>query len=608
MADAGAAIPPGLVDRLAADPVWLELIHAERDRGDDRFEPAVRGDDFYLSDPSRLSPAAELDATFAAFARAGAPSRPIDPDNDPRCLFPARRLWLQERARAYGVTIDGLDAPRCPAFERWLDLDDVESLSLLHVSGFFGNPASAFGHLLMRIDKRGGDGTRGLDDLGVNFGARVPPQDGSLAYMLKGIFGGYDAGFLQQGFHLHDAVYSATEQRDMWAYELGLERAERDLVLSHLWELSRVRFDYRFFKHNCAWNLSALLELVLDERLRPEWQPWHLPQSVFERLEDIDAGTRPGLIGSVSFVPSSKREAVAAFDALAPADARLANVLIADGLEVDGLESAPSDVLDFLLGWIDYRAAVDAANGPEPWRSRKGRVLAARLAQPVSTPGPAPPGLPRPAGGPRSRAVRIGTESVSGDARLVLGASTYAYDLLGSNRGSLDDAGFRLLDLSLGLDDDGVDFRGIDLIAVENLAPPAPIAGESRHVWRASLSVVGDDPTCLNCSDVVLEGGLGRGARFPEAAPGEGIAYVFADVSLGTDRSLAGPAAGIVYRPGSNVALRIEGRWLAASDGNDVPAASAELGWQPWRQGFVELAAVSADAVRSLRTGISLRW
>ena len=628
-----ARLPPDLpvdaarVAALADEPTWRELIRAEPERFGDGLKPAVSGGDFYLSDVAGgLSARAELDATLAAFAAAAA-APPANPDADARCRFPARRLWLADRLGADAPTVPGagaLAAPACPAFEAWIDLDAVEGLTLMHVSGFFGNPASAFGHLLMRVDTvgvpgaAGASGARGLGDLGVNFGARVPPGDGSLVYLYRGLFGGYDAGFLQQDFHVHDAVYSATEQRDMWAYELGLERAEVELVLSHLWELSRARFDYYFFKYNCAWHLSALLELVLDERLRPDLQPWHLPQSVFESLETLDATARPGLIRSVEFVPSLKRESVARFEALPPAEARLANRVIASGADPALLDAAATPTLDFLLGWADYRAAAAAdADELTAWRERKRRVLSARLARPVSPAAPAPPGLPRPAAGPSSRAVRLGAEAVGGEGRAVLGVAAYAYDLLAPNRGSLADGGFRLLDLSLGVgggtgpdgaDADDVELRRLDLLAIDRLSPPAAVAGESRAVWRLSLGIVGEDPTCVNCSDVVAAGGIGRAARLPARVPGEGIAYAMLDASLGTDRSLAGPALGLLYRPAPDVGVRLESRLLAATDGDGAAAHELGLAWQVRRQGSLEVAATRVDGLDSVRAGVNLRW
>lgn len=591
------------LERLAAHRTWRRLLHVEHGGDGERVEPVIVTPDFYLT-PSRpeLSPRAELIATLEAFERAASAAAPsaAAPDDDPRCRYPARWQWL---ARHLPERIGTLPRARCPALRSWLDVDAVEALSLVHVSGHFANPASAFGHLLLRVELGGASGLRGLRDLGINFGAVVPPEDGPVVYILKGLFGGYEAGFTDQSFLAHDAVYSATEQRDMWAYHLDLDAEARSLLLHHLWELRRARFTYYFLRHNCAWYLSALLELVLEEPVR-DARPWQLPSAVFERIDELENGRGEPLVERVSFVPSLEREFLHGFAALESGEARRANALIADadaladdvpagdtlaGPSGDALAGLSSEALDVLLAWADLGSAGAAERRRTAWLARKRTLLGERLRRP---PGPAsapPPPVAPPARGPRSLTVAVGAardvETFDADADgapdedptgvTTLRLAPYAHDLLDANRASLRDADFRLLDLSLGIDRNGdARLRSLDLIAVEKLATPSvAIADRSRRTWRTALRLNGERGDCVNCSPVVAKAGIGLADNTFLASRALTL-YAYADAELGSTRSLAGPSLGLLYRPAARLALRLEGRLLAASEGE----AAAVLG------------------------------
>ena len=98
-------------------------------------------------------------------------------------------------------------------------------------------PASSFGHSLLRLNTEDGSASDGLVDLGVNFGALVPDGESTLVYVVKGLSGGYQAGFSDKPYYAHDLMYSRTEFRDMWDYALDLVDAERMMLVYHLWEI-----------------------------------------------------------------------------------------------------------------------------------------------------------------------------------------------------------------------------------------------------------------------------------------------------------------------------------------------------------------------------------
>lgn len=592
------------LDELASRNAWRRLLHADVGVDDAAATTAVVNDGFHLVPLARFTPRAELAATLEAFSEAiRSPAATGDTgtqasrviDADPRCLYPARFQWL---ASVLPETVGRWPRMSCPSFDAWIDLDSVAGLSVLQVSGFFGNPASAFGHLLLRVDSRNATGERGLLDLGINFGADVPVDENFLRYTLTGLLGGYQAGFSEQSFHLHDAVYSSLEQRDMWAYRLDLDRGRRDLILRHLWELTRARFDYYFLKYNCAWYLSGLLELALDTRIRPERTLWHLPQSVFESLDTLQSPTGGPLVESVTFLPSLQHEAVDAFQALSPEEARIANTLVSTGLPANDLAEAPVAVLDFLLDWTDLRFAAARGDTAEMWSERKQRVFGERLLRPTDPEANqasfAVP--PPPAGGPS--ALTVGMGAITADDGMTieptLRLAPYAYDLLNRNRGGLVDAAFKVLDGSVTLADDTVKLRSLDILAVEKLAPPdAAIVDTSRFVWRGALRVTGDDRRCTNCSAVALHAGFGLASRLGTPGAINGIGYVLLDGSIGRDQSQLGPALGLLFRPTRRLALRLESRYLVDSSRDAMLAHSLDVHLSLGRQ-----LGVSIDATR----------
>ena len=192
---------------LARHPTWLNLLHYEAGGN----QSVVLTDEFFLSPDGRRDPRAELTATIQAYFS------PWDgnADEHARCRFPARYFWLSNQLILPGYT---LRESRCQHLEDWALFDSVKSVSFLLVSGYFGNPASTFGHALLKLNTDAPDDQLGFFDLTLYYGALVPEHENTLLYMVHGLFGGYEAGFSDRYFYTQDLVYTRTEFRDMWEY------------------------------------------------------------------------------------------------------------------------------------------------------------------------------------------------------------------------------------------------------------------------------------------------------------------------------------------------------------------------------------------------------
>jgi hypothetical protein len=538
---AAAALPSAdRLHQLAHDIQWLRLLHAARDgRRSEVLSP-----EFFLSADGPRDPEAELRATLLAY------DLPFGSDTNThaRCRFPARYLWLSQQLELPGYRAQD---PRCKRLAEWARLDQLRSVSLLLVSGYFGNPASSFGHALLRFNTEEGRASEGLTDLGVNFGALVPEGESTPVYVFKGLFGGYQAGFSDKPYYSHDLIYTRTEFRDMWDHELVLNDHERLLLVYHLWEIVGKKFTYYFMKENCAYRIAEALVLARNEELLAHSSVWFAPVEVFHRLRDAEQRHGRPWIASVRFVPSAERVLRHEFDALTPEEAEVANAVIAqspDGMSALQQLAAPprAKVLDALLSYYDYRIAGEEPKVSDALKQAKEAMLRARLPLPPRTGAePAVAALPSPADGnaPLLVGLGIGHDEQRGSyARLRW--SPFSYELSGFN--GLRDGELVVLDTTLDIDGHGRGrLDGVDVIRVRKLsANRLRIAGESWLSWQVRLGAqreLGAGPLRLQAT---LGGGIAR--SIGSAA----TAWVMVDGSALSRPSALGiePHAGMVMR------------------------------------------------------------
>lgn len=372
---------------LAAHPTWRRLLHMPLQAGPARSE--VNTPDFFLAAGGREDALAELQATLAAFEQPW-PDGPAAQQH-PRCRFPGRYLWLSRQLALPGYD---LREPRCARLQTWARLDDLRSASVFLVSGYFGNPASAFGHSLLRFNTGQGQRQGGKLDVSLNFGAAVPADENMLLYIVRGLTGGYQAGFSDQPFFTNDLMYGHTELRDMWEYELRLSPDELRLLVLHVAEVAGKSFDYYFLNRNCAQRLAELLELATGRPVIGSARGWYIPVEMFHALHRLDeadarAGAARLLNGPPRFIASAERVLWHEFDQLDGASQEAVNRVVGDGLvalpaALAGLPGpARLDVLDTLLSWKEYQlTGAEPPPAPE-LRREKDRLLLARLREPA---------------------------------------------------------------------------------------------------------------------------------------------------------------------------------------------------------------------------------
>ncbi|MCW8923208.1 MAG: DUF4105 domain-containing protein [Gammaproteobacteria bacterium] len=234
---------------LGQQPAWLALLHYKPGLFSGKWQSQADDDDFFFSAQGRTDPQVELEATLRAMLQ---PSE----TNHAQCRFPARWHWLKQQL---GL-LPGYDAA-CPKLEAWMKRVGSERLTLIFPVMYLGNPGSSFGHTFLRFDNN----ESVMLSQALNYAADNDPNDGMIAYVFNGVFGGYTGVFRTRNYFETVQIYSDIENRDIWEYRLDFSPEEIRQLARHIWEVTDIDFDYFFFDENCSYRLLALLDAAKPE-------------------------------------------------------------------------------------------------------------------------------------------------------------------------------------------------------------------------------------------------------------------------------------------------------------------------------------------------------
>ena len=284
------------IQTLAASPQWHRLLHYEPGFSGHRVESQVDDARFFLAADGKHNPVAELKATLAAFYAALTEPGEEQLNQHAMCRFPARWQFLHEQLNLPPAP---LTQQQCPEFNQWMNTLKPHSISLIFASSYLNSPSSMFGHTFLRVDPANVEAGSTWLSYAINFGAELNSDDNSLLYAYKGLFGGYPGFFSVIRYYEKIKEYSRIENRDLWEYNLNLTPAETRTMISHLWELRDVIFDYYFFDENCSYRLLELLEVARPgTSLRDEFGARAIP------IDTVRAVIDGGFVASVTYRPS----------------------------------------------------------------------------------------------------------------------------------------------------------------------------------------------------------------------------------------------------------------------------------------------------------------
>jgi hypothetical protein len=304
---------------LAERVTWLRLGHY-RKRWFGGWKSEVDGDAFFLAEDGKTNPEAELEATLRGlFSSPRVPLSGIpqsEAESEPvQCRFPARREWLMKEL---AIPASALPQVVCQRWSEFFKLLKPASLTLIFSSYYLNNPASAFGHTFLRVNKvenaANRDGRELLDN-GVDFSARVDTEN-SVIYAFKGLLGLFPGTFNKMPFYYKVREYNDYESRDLWEYDLKLDRKQVEFVVAHLWELGQTYFAYYYMSENCSYHILGLLE-VADPKLRLV-ERLGFPVIPADTVKALFAN--PGFVQRIHYRPSNRTQFRLRIEGLEPGE------------------------------------------------------------------------------------------------------------------------------------------------------------------------------------------------------------------------------------------------------------------------------------------------
>ena len=367
---------------------WRLLLHY-RSNWLGGYESEIDEPGFFLAPNGKTDAKAELDATLTAFFSSEPAGRSRQPA---RCSFIARYEWLKS---ALAIDENRLPPEPCERFRSWYKELNPASLSLIFPAAFLNNPASTFGHLLLRVDQKGQTESTRILAYTINYAAELPPNTG-VEYVYLGVFGGYTGYFSTMPYYLKAKEYGDFENRDIWEYRLNFTEDQLHRVLLHAWEMGNASFDYFFFKENCAYHILALLDLAdPDLYLADRFRFYTFPSDGVRAI----AGT-PNLVQDAVFRPSRRTKIVRGREALTAAERDWLDKIIANPKVTQSESFARLTpirqvaILDVASDYFLYKAATES--DPALFEAHNTTVLLTRSQLSV----PATPVSYRPFSGP----------------------------------------------------------------------------------------------------------------------------------------------------------------------------------------------------------------
>jgi hypothetical protein len=417
-------------------------------------------------------------------------------------------VWLKENV---DLKQHGLVPVTCNNYEKFSSGGNFESVSLIFATGYLGNPASYYGHLLLRINANSEINTK-IENIAVNYGARIPNDENMFNYVLNGLVGNYPSTFTPKEFYYHMHNYGDGEMRDMWEYELDLNPLANELLVAHAWEMQGVTHDYYFLNRNCAYRMAELIELATDQSITRDYLPWEAPQSILQRLQEATfEGKR--IIKTVNYWPSRQSKLYQKYAQLSASEREWIKSFIAvdgqiitaqaESLNVQSKIRALDTLLDyyqFILPQKTYRK--------DP---RYTKVLAKRFSLPEAKPSFTLETKNHPHLGHKPSYTSLSAISYQnlGKGVRVRVRPAY-YDTLDAGHGHIKGASLTMMEIAFTQFESETQIDYLNILSIENLnIDSTKLANDNPLAWSLNVAAEKMDNSCVRCLGFAISAGRG---------------------------------------------------------------------------------------------------
>lgn len=244
----------------------------------------------FVEPQGRKSPSRDFSTFVSHYLIPEEHYREIAPDLSLRCRLIAQSDYLEDliqKRQPDFVPEIRLKTKRCPAFEKWAAVSEIDYAELIfsHPSAVF--VGSLFGHIFLRLVPFEKNGVRPDNDtraFGFVAMTHQPIETDPLS-AVKGIFGLYNAMLSERPFRYVYLQYALTENRDMDSWKINLDRKKIRKLMARFWTIQHTAlFRYRFFTENCASFLIDTINGLLPpgERIVYPHDMANMPSAILE--------------------------------------------------------------------------------------------------------------------------------------------------------------------------------------------------------------------------------------------------------------------------------------------------------------------------------------
>ena len=443
---------------------WINLLHYDvNGKADDDYLSQVDDERFFNAKDGKTHSKDELLATIAAFYRTD-----VKDNEHPQCRFIARLEWLQKKL---SINTETLPVQNCKDYKEWRDMVDADQVTLIFPAYNLNSPSSMFGHTLLRLDKKFGDNESEWLSFAVNFGAHTGDEESTTFYAYKGLTGGFPGHFVVAPYYKKIREYNRIENRDIWEYHLDLTPDETHRMISHLWELKEMNFDYFFFDENCSYRLLELLEVARPGiELTDEFIVTAIP------VDTVRAVERTGMIDSVKYRASQVATLKYLFSQMEETDLDLMeeisfNISTANKESFTSLSSdRQRRIIDTSYQYLRYYAK-NEEGGPET-KKRSYELLSLLNTYPATKSSPTPPLPTPPEDGHRSKKFSVAGGDRLQKGYLDIGFRWAFHDLEDNTDGFLRGAQINLGNINIRVDNQqNMRLYRLDLVDIVSASP-----------------------------------------------------------------------------------------------------------------------------------------